>query len=60
VRRVRKLEREVEESLMKIIYSRARQLETAAFLYSPARGLRTVYYVKEDSWSRVRRAESGY
>ena len=52
--------REAKESLMKIIYSRARQLETAASLYSPARGLRTVYDVKEDSWNRVRRAESGY
>jgi len=54
------LGREAKESLMKIIYSRARQLETAASLYSLARGLRTVYDVKEDSWSRVRRAESGY
>jgi len=45
---------------MKTMCLRARQLKTAAFLYSLTRGSRTVYYVKEDSQSRVRRAESGY
>ena len=42
------------------MYSRARQLKIAVSFYSPARGLRTVYCVREDFWSRVRRVESGH
>jgi len=45
---------------MKTTYLRARQLETAISLYSPARGSRTIYYVKENSWSRVRRVRSDH
>jgi len=44
---------------MKTKCLRARQLKIAASLYSLARGSRIVYYVKEASWSRVRRAGSG-
>jgi len=42
------------------MYSRARQLETTASLYSLAKGLRAIHHAKEDFRSRVRRAESGH
>jgi len=42
------------------MYSRARQLEIATSFYSPERGSRTAYCVKEDSWSRVRGVGSSY
>ena len=45
---------------MKITHSRARRLEITISVYSPARGLRPVYCMREDSRSRIRRAESGH
>jgi len=38
---------------MKITHSRARQLGIAISIYSPARGLRPIYHVREDSRSRI-------
>jgi len=43
---------------MKAMCSKARQLRIATSFYSLARGSRTAYCVKEDSWSRVRGAGS--
>jgi len=45
---------------MKTTCSRARQLEITVFFYSPARGSRTAYYVRDNFWSRVRRVGSGH
>jgi len=45
---------------MKIMYLRARRLETAISLYSLVRGSRPIHCVKKNSQSRVRRAGSGH
>ena len=45
---------------MKTVHSRARWLEITVFFYGLARGLRTTYHAKEDSWSRVRGLGSSY
>ena len=45
---------------IKITRSRARQLKISISFYSPARGSRPAYCVREDSWSRTRRVESGH
>jgi len=39
--------------------SRARQLEIAASLYSLAKGLRAIYCLEKNPWSRIRGVESG-
>jgi len=46
--------------LIKTMYSRARQLEIAIFVYSLARGSRPVYHMREDSRSRIRRVGSSH
>jgi len=45
---------------MKITYLRARQLRIAISIYSPVRGLRPVYHMREDSRSRIRKVGSSY
>jgi len=40
--------------------SRARQLEIAISIYSPARGSRPDHHVEKNSWSRVRGSESDH
>jgi len=45
---------------MKIMHSRARQLEIAVSVYSLARGSRPTYCAREDSWSKVRRVGSSH
>jgi len=45
---------------MKITHSRVRQLEITVFVYSPERGSRPIYHMREDSRSRIRRAGSGH
>jgi len=45
---------------MKIMCLRARQLEIAISVYSPARGSRSGHCVREDSWSRTRRVRSSH
>jgi len=45
---------------MKTTHLRARQLEITVSFYSLARGLRTAYHAKEDSWGGVRGSGSGY
>jgi len=45
---------------MKIMHSRASKLEIAVSVYSLERGLRSVYCMREDSRSRIRRVGSGY
>jgi len=49
------LGREIEER-----FDEDNMLKIAASFYSPARGLRTVNHVRESSWSRLRRVESGH
>jgi len=44
---------------MKTTCSRARQLEIATSLYSPAKGLRAIYCLEKNTWSRIRGVESG-
>jgi len=41
------------------MYLRAKQLEIAAFLYSPSKGLRTIYYLEKSPRSRIRGVGSG-
>jgi len=45
---------------MKIMCSRARQLEIVVSIYSPARGSRPTDCAREDSWSRTKRVGSGH
>jgi len=45
---------------MKTMHSRARQLKITISFYGLARGSRTTYHAKEDSWSRVRGSGSSY
>jgi len=45
---------------MKIMCSRARQLEIAISFYNLARGLRPIYYLEKNPRSRTRRVESGH
>jgi len=45
---------------MKIMHSRARQLEIAVFFYSPARGSRPNHRAVGNFWSRVRGSGSGH
>ena len=45
---------------MKVMHSRARQLKIVIFFYSLVRGLRPIYYIREDSWSRTRRVGSSH
>ena len=44
---------------MKTTRSRARQLEIAASLYSPAKGSRAIHYLEKNPWSRIRGVGSG-
>jgi len=44
---------------MKIMYSRARQLEIATSLYSLSKGLRAIYCLEKNSRSRIRGVGSG-
>ena len=44
---------------MKVMHSRARQLEITISVYSLARGLRPDHHIREGSWSRTRRLGSG-
>jgi len=44
---------------MKTTHSRARQLEIAASLYSPAKGSRAIHCLEKNPWSRIRGVESG-
>jgi len=44
---------------MKIMYSRARQLEIAASLYGPAKGLRAIYCLEKNPQSKIRGVGSG-
>jgi len=45
---------------MKIMCSRARQLEIVVSVCSPARGLRPNHHIEQDSRSRVRGSESDH
>jgi len=45
---------------IKITRSRARQLKISISFYSPARGSRPAYCVREDSWSRTRRVGNNH
>jgi len=45
---------------MKIMRSRTRQLKISIFFYSPARGSRPAYCVREDFWSKTRRVGSNH
>ena len=49
-----------KEGKIKITCSRARRLEITISIYSPARSSRPVYYAREDSQSRIRRAGSSH
>jgi len=44
---------------MKTTHSRARRLEIAASLYSPAKGLRAIHCLEKNPWSRIRGVGSG-
>jgi len=52
--------RDAEGRLDKDNALEGKRLEIAVSFYSPARGLRPVYCVREDSRSRTRRVGSGY
>ena len=45
---------------MKITHLRATRLKIAISVYSPERGLRSIYSTREDSRSTIRRVGSGH